>query len=133
MCNIYSHIVYGTLAALWHAPDWKGVPNAGLLLSAWSKVLQQASTQHQLVLSLYPRSLSPVPGHLRYECHVGAVRVPPVLMTMNVPSYHPEDPQTMAPHPTEYTLELPTQDGPSTCKYSVMRQGQAALTTESAW
>ncbi|KAI4875015.1 hypothetical protein NFI96_013604 [Prochilodus magdalenae] len=35
-------------------------------------------------------------------------------MTMNVPSYHPENPQTMAPHPTEYTLELPTQDGPST-------------------
>ncbi|XP_036423392.1 nuclear receptor subfamily 5, group A, member 5 isoform X2 [Colossoma macropomum] len=35
-------------------------------------------------------------------------------MTMNVPRYHQENPQPMAPHPAGYAQDLPTQDGPST-------------------
>lgn len=96
--------------------DREGVPESGLLPSVWSKVLQQASTLHQLVCTYFTLSLSSSPGGHSHLTN------PLLIWTMNTSGFHQETPQTSTTHPAENTQDLTTQEESSTCKCTFMSQ-----------
>lgn len=83
----YQHI-YVMLTVRLFSTGCEGVPEAGLLPSAWTKVLQQTFTLHQLFCSYFSLSLTSSPGH--HTC-----RPPPYCLDHEYFRFSPRDPPAL--------------------------------------